>query len=155
MKKARVFIQAYGGQDIGHIHDVVPMDAEKVLEGILQEVEVPDDFNKDIVTAVIAEDGSITFEEDASKVEAQIGLSRATKLSQLRKLREALLAEVDLMINDLALDDTALTQVQVKSYRQELKDVTEPYKNYASDEGHAAALDSLVVAEFTWPTKPS
>lgn len=154
MKYARVYISEYGTRQVGEINDVVDQPAG-VLEGILKEVEVPDDFNMNIMTAVIAEDGSITFEEDAAKVAEQLEEVRAGKLTHLRALRSAKLMEVDIMVNDLALGDTSLTQVQIKDYRQALKDVTEPFKEYATDEDHATALDALDVPGFVWPVKPS
>lgn len=154
MKLARVFIQEYSGNAVGVIHDVVAQPAG-VLEGILQEVEVEDDFNKDIMTATIGEGGVITFEEDPAKVAVVLNGTRESKLGFLRTARQTKLLEVDVMVNDLALGDTSLTQVQIKDYRQELKDVTNPYKDHATDEDHATALDALDVAAFTWPTKPS
>lgn len=73
MKIARVFIQEYPGRQVGDIHDVFSPDNHpgSVLSGIIQECEVADDFDSSIMKGVIAEDGSITFEQDAAKVAAK------------------------------------------------------------------------------------
>lgn len=157
MKIARVFVQEYSGRTIGDIHDVFSSENHPgvVLSGTLKEVEVADDFDKDVMNAVIAEDGSVTFEISEAKQEAKLNGSREIKLANIRSVRSSKLGEVDIMVNDVALADTSLTQAQVKDYRQELKDATNPYKDYASDVDQAAALDALDVAAFVWPTKPS
>lgn len=74
MKIARVFIQEYPGRQVGDIHDVFSPENHpgSVLSGIIQECEVADDFDSSIMKGVIAEDGSITFEQDAAKVAAKV-----------------------------------------------------------------------------------
>ena len=73
MKIARVFVQEYPGRQIGDIHDVFSPENHPgaILSGTLKEVEVADDFDKEIMSATIEENGDVTFAEDAAKVAAK------------------------------------------------------------------------------------
>lgn len=74
MKIARVFIQEYPGRQIGDVHDVFSPENHPgpVLSGIIAEVEVADDFDKDVVDVVVAEDKSVTIEPNATKAAAKV-----------------------------------------------------------------------------------
>lgn len=156
MKICRVFVAEYPGRSAGDIFDLVDPNNHPgpLLHGILKEVSVEDDFDHEIMTATVGEDLSVSFATDPAKVSAKLNRARNSKLQALRNLRAPRLGEVDILVNDLALEDTALTAEAVKEYRQELKDVTNPFKNYESDSGHAAALDALVLETFEWPPLP-
>ena len=82
MKLARVFVQEYPGRQVGDIHDVIDPDNHpgSILSGTIKEVEVADDFDKDIMTAVIDGD-DVTFEEDQDKVAAK---AQADKVAQIQ-----------------------------------------------------------------------
>ena len=157
MKIARVFVGEYPGKSIGDIFDVVDPNNHPgvLLSGVIQEVQVEDDFDKDVMSATIEEDRSISFALNPAKVTAKLNHTRSVKLQALRNLRAPKLDEVDIFVNDLTLTDTSLSVEDVKNYRQALKDVTSPFKNYESDNGHATALDALVIESFEWPEKPT
>lgn len=156
MKICRVFVTEYPGRIVGDIFDVIDPNNHPgpLLSGTIKEVSVEDDFDHEIVTATVSEDLSVSFASDPTKITAKLNRARNSKLQTLRNLRAPRLSEVDILVNDLALEDTPLTAEAVKEYRQELKDVTNPFKNYESDSGHATALDSLVVEAFEWPSMP-
>lgn len=114
-------------------------------------VQIPAELNPDTVIAQSDGAGGCQFVANTAKTNAYLG----AKLDTLRLYRAAKLAEVDVMVNDIVLLDGSLTALQVKDYRTALKNVTDPYKNYASDAGHAAALDALDLSTFEWPVKPT
>lgn len=154
MKIARVFVQEYPGRQVGDIHDLFDVNDHPgvVLSGTLKEVEVDDNFDPSVVRSVIAEDGTITFEADEDKAAEKLQLARNQKLFQLRELRSVKLAEVDLIINDITLQDSVHSIETVKVYRQALKDFTTPYK-YVNDPSRAkAAIDGLDLSNISWPT---
>lgn len=84
MKIARVCIQAIPGWALGDIVAVFPADPlpGKLLESIFQDVEVGDDFDQEIMVAVI-EDGVITFEVSADKVTAKIIAAKTAEILAL------------------------------------------------------------------------
>ena len=82
-------------------------------------------------------------------------LTRQNTLRQLRQQRLPKLLGVDHAINAMVLGQNFSAASAWSTYRQALLDVTNPYKDYASDSGQAAALDSLDVSSFSWPTEPS
>lgn len=73
MKIARVFISQYPGKQIGDVHDVFSPEQHpgSLLAGTLKEVEVADDFDKDVVDVTVGEDKSVTFEVNETKVAAK------------------------------------------------------------------------------------
>lgn len=75
---------------------------------------------------------------------------REVKMQQLRVLREPLLQEADIKINTLM--DTDADASSWRSYRQELREITEPFKKVNGD--WKASVDALVVEEFQFPSKP-
>ncbi len=156
MKICRVFVTEYPGRIVGDIFDIVDPSSHPgpLLSGTIKEVPVEDDFDHEIMTATVGEDLSVSFASDPAKITTKLNRTRNSKLQALRNLRAPKLSEVDILVNDLALEDTSLTAESVKEYRQELKDVTSPFKNYESDSEHAAALDALAVESFEWPPLP-
>ena len=75
---------------------------------------------------------------------------RQVKIDKLSVLRQSLLKEADIEINkivDIGQDASAL-----RTYRQALRDITEPFKKVNGD--WKVSVDSLNVEEFTFPTKP-
>ena len=74
----------------------------------------------------------LTWEDSSSET-----LTDAQKLQSLRDLRNAKLQETDY----LALSDNTLSS-DMKTYRQNLRDITKTYS-------------SLDAEGFSWPTKPS
>lgn len=90
------------------------------------------------------------LEDDA----AEITKKRDRKLNKLRIIRSQKLIELDNMYRDLQ-DGTRVDSAAVHQYRQDLKDITNDYKNHSTDGAHATAIDALDVdAAGTWPTKP-
>lgn len=81
MKIARVFVSQYPGKQVGDIYDVFASENHpgSILGGTLAEVEVADDFDKDVVDAVIAEDKSVTFEINDDKVAAKAAAAAAAQ----------------------------------------------------------------------------
>lgn len=111
-------------------------------------IQLPDDVDHECAEAVIAEDGSITLDENSDLKQAK----RDRTLSQLRDLRNLKLDEVDVMINELVLGERSDTAA-VSTYRDALKAITDSYKKI---DGHAkAAIDSLDLEAVAWPTKPA
>lgn len=80
---------------------------------------------------------------------------RSEKLRLMRSIRDEKLAEVDIMINDLALGDRTDTAA-VQTYRAALKDVTDGYKDSEDDMQGTGSLDAIAddLSNFTWPVKP-
>lgn len=87
MKIARVFISEYPGRAIGDIHDVFSPENHpgSILSGTIKEVEVADDFDKEIMQGVVAEDGSVTFEESPAKVAAKSAAAKAAQITERYK----------------------------------------------------------------------
>lgn len=84
MKIARVYIQDYPGRQIGDIHDVFSPENHPgpILSGIIKEVEVADDFDKETMVGVIGENGDISFEVDAQKVAAKTLASKVAQITE-------------------------------------------------------------------------
>lgn len=53
---------------------------------------------------------------------------RSNKLNSVRSMRAPYLTEIDLYVNELALNDCEYTQEQIKVYRRAWLDITNPYK---------------------------
>lgn len=82
--------------------------------------------------------------------------TRGAKLSDLRAKRDIkLCCEVDVMINELQLGIRTDTTA-VKDYRQSLLDITNDYKNHATDTTHKTNIDAKADdwSDLTWPTAP-
>jgi len=94
-------------------------------------------------------DPALKAAKDAELIQA----SKDAKLEKIREVRKPLLEEVDLMINDLALGDRTDTAA-VKAYRDQLKALTDPYKDANGDA--IALIDSLNddVSDLVLPIKP-
>ena len=75
---------------------------------------------------------------------------RDAKMDKIKVLRQLLLEEADIKINILA--DSGLDSSVWRAYRQALRDVTEPYKKV--DGNWRVSVDSLVVEQFQFPSKP-
>lgn len=70
MKIARVVLQPFNDKQPGEIFDVIPSPVG-VMADFLREVEVEDDFDKDVMDATI-EDGVVTFSINQFKVDARV-----------------------------------------------------------------------------------
>jgi hypothetical protein len=79
MKIARVFVQEYPGRQIGEIHDVFSPENHpgSILSGIIKEVEVADDFDKEVMEATVESDGSVSFASSPAKVAAKAAKAKA------------------------------------------------------------------------------
>lgn len=99
-------------------------------------------------------DSVLTLSEDATLVANRLAGVRAAKLETLRQLRMPKLETVDIRVNMFALDPALTNQASWKAYRESLLAVTDPYKNYATDSGHATALDALDPYTYSWPSEP-
>lgn len=90
---------------------------------------------------------------DSAKVAAKVQAGREAKLSKMRSQRAAKIAEVDIMVNELALGKRADTSA-VSDYRDALLAITDDYK----DENGAATADIDALAadlsDLIWATKP-
>lgn len=100
---------------------------------------------------VVAQDdgqGGVELVED-------IQATRNSKLKLMRDTRDAKLAEVDIMCNELAVTARA-DAAAVKVYRQSLLDITNNYKDPENEEQGAESLDALEkdLSDLMWPTKP-
>jgi len=110
---------------------------------VTQEVPFGDTYKEASV------DPALKAARDAELTQA----SKNAKLEKIRVVRKPLLEEVDLMVNDLALGDRTDTAA-VKAYRDELKALTDPYKDANGDA--IALIDSLNddMSDLVLPTKP-
>lgn len=102
-----------------------------------------------IVEAVEPIQGVPAHQKIAKKSDSDQYL-REVKMQQLRALREPLLQEADFKINILM--DTNADASSWRLYRQELRKLTEPYKKV--DGNWRVSVDSLVVEQFQFPSKP-
>ena len=75
---------------------------------------------------------------------------RQAKIDELSILRQSLLVEADIEINKLV--DNGQDASAFRTYRQALRDITESYKKVNGD--WKVAVDSLVIEEFVFPSKP-
>ena len=84
---------------------------------------------------------------------AMLQAERNLKLKRLRELREPLLKEVDVMVNDLVLE-VRIDKAEVLAYREALKQFTDPYRWINDPERAKVAIDSLDLDNIQWPAKP-
>lgn len=93
MKIARVFIAAYPGRQVGDLFDVFDADQHpgELLSGVIKEVSVEDDFDPSLMIAVVAEDGSVSFDVSAEKAAAK---AVAEKISAITALYDRLQVDV-------------------------------------------------------------
>lgn len=126
-------------------HEQVCYCAGSLCEPTCKHLTLPEGLLEDEAKAELQED-VIVLVQDASKVQAKLN----GKLDELRAARAPKLVEVDVLVNDLALEDTAYTLSQIKTLRTALKDVTNAYKN--EDGSAKAEIASLNLAAFVWPT---
>lgn len=112
------------------------------------DIEVEDSFDTSDKKAIIAEDGTVSFEQDSVKIQKK----RDLKLMLLRSMRNQKLQELDILINDIALGVSSLLAADLVEYRQSLKDFTDTYK-YVNDSNKAKAIiDDLDLENIAWPT---
>jgi len=108
---------------------------KKVVEVVDKEFDV----HESMVWVDCDDNVQVGFNYDGSKFTSNALTSEeiaASDLSMLRNYRNALLKDTD----HLALSDQTLTD-DMKTYRQELRDITKTYQSM-NDDG------------FKWPTKP-
>lgn len=97
MKICRVFVKEYSGNPVGKIFDCFAADKHPgtLLADVIKECEVADDFDAEVMTATVAEDGSVSF---AADVEKQNTKEYAQKKSQIevkyREMDEDILTEM-------------------------------------------------------------
>jgi hypothetical protein len=77
--------------------------------------------------------------------EKPIAKIRSDKLQNIRSLRASYLSEIDLLVNAIVLEDCEYTKEQVKKYRREWLDITNPYKQ------NPTLLDTLNIDEIIKP----
>ena len=80
---------------------------------------------------------------------------RNAKLSLMRSMRDEKLKEADHLVNDLAVGDRS-DAAAISTYRQELKDLTNTYKDSEDPNEGTAALDALAddLSDLSLPVKP-
>ena len=76
---------------------------------------------------------------------------RSNKMRELDTKRQVLLKEADVKIN--ILEDASQDASTYRSYRQQLRDVTEPFKDDSGDWNSSA--DILDVENYSFPAKPA
>ncbi len=81
--------------------------------------------------------------------------SRDEKLNIVRILREEKFKELDLMVTDLVLK-VRIDVVAIKTYQDQLKDITDTYKDPQDINKGMSTLDSIDkdMSNFVWPTVP-
>lgn len=93
--------------------------------------------------------------EGGIEIIANVQPGRDAKLALMREMREPKLKEVDLMINDLVMGDREDTEA-VQLYRNQLKNITDNYKDEEDSSQGTDALDNLELdlSDLNWPSKP-
>lgn len=123
---------------------------------ITEHVEVPVDSeiegSADLVAVVNA--GQISVEKNDDHVKEKKEKKRDDKLNLLREFRQEKFAELQVLINELALAERS-DAAAVKTWRQSILDVTAAYKDHKTNPAAAADLDNLDPASFTWPVGPA
>jgi len=105
----------------------------------------PEELDSDCVKAEMQDD-EIIIVADEAKVAIKLQSQRNLKLEQIRRLRDEKLIKVDRLVNIAVLDAWTTTEKnELKTYRQALLDITEPYK----------ADMSLLDNDIEWPIEPS
>jgi len=124
-----------------------------LAEPICEHIELPEGMYIDCIKIQLNEETSeieIVVDADAIQPAQKV---RNDKLARFRELRQPLLDEVDVMVNELVLDIRADKEAIV-AYRDALKAATDDYK-YVSDSNKAkAAMDAVDVENYSWPEKP-
>jgi hypothetical protein len=122
-------------------------------------IPVLDDEGNPIMDSYETTQKEITLDQEAKdqyeadQAAVQIQSERNNKLKKLRELRDAKLKDVDVMVNELALDLRSDKEAIIV-YRQALMDFTDPYR-YANDPNKAkVAIDSLDLNNIVWPEAP-
>lgn len=83
------------------------------------------------------------FNDDLNDWVIDVDKVRKNKLDLIRWIRKPYLEEIDLFVNDLTLDDCKYTKQQVRIYRKEWLNITEPFKQNP-ELLDSFAIDSLV-----------
>ena len=111
----------------------------------------------DVPTGMTHFEAQISSTKQAQKDSELLQSKRNAKLERIRQIREPLLKEVDIMINELTLGDRTDTAA-VKTYRNELKALTDAYKDVTDSTGKTAlnTIDNLAddLSDLVLPTKP-
>jgi len=91
----------------------------------------------------------------AAEAQAAESQSYLNKLNQIRNVRQPLLLEADVNINILFDTDNDISLPSWKNYRQELRDITDNYKN-EDGSPNESALDEIddILTDISWPVKP-
>lgn len=128
MKIARVLIQDLEGYKKGDIYEVAAIDSQQPARAsAMQEVEVADEFDPAIHDAVFAEDGSISFEINATKQSAKVNASKAAQIAvKYNEMNAAVLAAMATAFGTSNVD-SALAQ------QQTLKEMVQTPSDWSGD----------------------
>ena len=155
MRKAAVYNQAWGGRSEGQIERVLAdgetWDIFLINDGTCVLVDVPEEADAEFLTATGSVDNWTVMEDTDGKN----AFKRASKLAQIEQEQRRILDIADIEI--FKLEDVSGDTSSWRTYRQNVRLVNDAYKNYATDSGHAAALDALSdnpVSELSWPSTP-
>jgi len=112
---------------------------------IMEDVPLGASYKQAVVDSTLNNDRNDVLDQE----------KRDRKLADMRATRNEKLLEVDLMVNDLVLEDRTDTAA-VQTYRSQLRNITNTYKDSQDKSKGTAALDTLAVdlSDLTWPTKP-
>lgn len=150
-KDNRVFVKSVSGYRPKNSIGVVPVSINPEDFPYVRYREVPSPESEEILIK------EIYLDEDAKT----LGLNeakqeeRSRKLMILRGIRDQKLLECDNIVRDLALGLRS-DQIQIRDYRETLKNITDDYK-YANDNDRGkSSLDAFAddLSDFVWPTKP-
>jgi len=119
------------------------------------------DANEDLIFEdIVINRGKILVVNETTKasIQAQDALDvtqkvREGKLDSIRAIREPLMKDVDIMVNELALGDR-LDTAAIKQYRDALKALTDPHKDVNGDV--TSNIDTLAddLSDLVLPIKP-
>jgi hypothetical protein len=148
----------------GQIMHIVDADEVHHLSGpwgsptFTAQVAIPENADESVLSAMIQDDEWIVYENE-EKIELKAQAVRNKKLATLRSQRNAKLEEADTQIKKHEDQDflAIATPFAWRSYRIELRQVTDGYKHEEIPEIGLTSLDQFddQLSTFEWPEKPS
>lgn len=128
-------------------------------EVVLGDGQVEEDITFDVkheYTEMMQSEKKVSYYKmiDNIKSEEELNADRLLKISLIRSERDTLLVEADHEM--FKVEDASGDTSSIRSYRTDLRDITNSYKDYETVPSHATALDSINkdLGDFIWPTKP-
>jgi len=154
MKQILIVREIFADRSVGQIEKIIEKSEAGRYNGnyynYMDFVDLDESFNNYKAYQLQAAWNVGTEEWDISLKDSAAQEYRLEILDLLRKKRQSLLDEADYLINYQA--DNAIDTTNARAWRQNLRDVTNSYKN--EDGSLKASIESVDIANFTFPAKP-